>query len=210
MIFLAKSTQDRVKYALKRVVVNSKPDYEGILGELAIMSVLSPKTPYLVPSLAHNITFYTPSTYEVQNLMPLCRQTLLQIATQKLQKSVNFEVSEILQILTHVCSGLQYLHNSSPPIIHRDVKIENILVLEDNYVLSDFGSATCKYWDPQVDSVNYIQEDLDKNTTLQYRSPEMVDLYGGRGAISVASDVWAVGVVGFKLMSFKVRFRVGC
>lgn len=166
--------------------------------------MISPKSTNLLRSLGHVISGYGSGTFEVQNLMPLCSRNLLQLASQKMQKSQQFEPPEILQILQHVSQGLSYLHSSTPSIIHRDIKIENVLILDDTYLLSDFGSATVKLWDPQHDSIQAIQEDLDKNTTLQYRSPEMVDLYGGRGAISVASDVWALGVCGFKLMSFKV------
>lgn len=37
VIFVVKNPGDKVKYALKRVVVNSARDYEGVLGEVAVM-----------------------------------------------------------------------------------------------------------------------------------------------------------------------------
>jgi serine/threonine protein kinase len=66
-----------------------------------------------------------------------------------------------------VSKGLFYLHENS--VVHRDVKIENILLGGDEdqcYKLCDFGSCvqTKKL---VVDSNNrqFIFEDLDANTT---------------------------------------------
>ena len=42
----------------------------------------------------------------------------------------------ILKILYDITKGLSYLHHIDPPIIHRDVKVENILLGSDgNYKL---------------------------------------------------------------------------
>ena len=69
-------------------------------------------------------------------------------------------------------------------------QIENILCGSDgNFVLCDFGSATCSNADPKVMGVTDVEEDLRKYTTLSYRAPEMVDLYAGH-VISTKADIW--------------------
>ncbi|OXT09970.1 hypothetical protein B9K06_26865, partial [Bacillus sp. OG2] len=51
-----------------------------------------------------------------------------------------------------------------------------------------------------------IQDDIMKNTTPQYRAPEMLDLYR-RQPINEKSDVWALGVFLYKLCYFTTPFE---
>ncbi len=72
-----------------------------------------------------------------------------------------------------------------------DLKLENIL-LDDkqNCFLCDFGSATrtC-YFANSAPTRTEIETDLERNTTLIYRAPEMVDLYMERW-IDEKVDIW--------------------
>lgn len=70
------------------------------------------------------------------------------------------------------------------------LQVENILVSESgHYVLCDFGSATAKVLNPEIQGVPAVEEELHKYTTLSYRSPEMVDLYSGQ-TIGTKADIW--------------------
>jgi serine/threonine protein kinase len=59
-------------------------------------------------------------------------------------------------------------------ITHRDIKLENILIGQDLQVkLCDFGS--CSFKDViDIDGSNrdQVSEDIENNTTPNYRSPE--------------------------------------
>lgn len=69
-------------------------------------------------------------------------------------------------------------------------QIENILLAESgNYVLCDFGSATGRVLEPLKHGVSSVREEIQKYTTLSYRSPEMVDLYPGK-PITTKADIW--------------------
>lgn len=111
-----------------------------------------------------------------------------------------------MQIFCDVAEAVSRLHHCQTPIIHRDLKVENILQNEaGNYVLCDFGSATGKVLNPNVHGVQAVEEEIKKYTTLSYRAPEMVDLYNGK-PITVKADVWALGCLLYKLCFFTLPF----
>src|SRR5260221_14720608 len=85
---------------------------------------------------------------------------------------------EILQIFVDVCEGVAYMHNSRPALLHRDLKVENILQSSPtSFKLCDFGSATTISSSPSnMQEIRALEADLNKHTTLQYRAPEMVDV----------------------------------
>ena len=56
-----------------------------------------------------------------------------------------FSEKECLSVFCDVCSAVSRLHHCQTPIIHRDLKVENVLRSDKgHYVLCDFGSATAK------------------------------------------------------------------
>ena len=102
-----------------------------------------------------------------------------------------FEVHDVVRIFEPIVSAVGFLHGQSPPIIHRDLKVENILVSSDRKAkLCDFGSATRKVMAPQTTAeIAQAEDEIQLNTTPQYRAPEMWDLYS-RIPIDTKSDVW--------------------
>lgn len=128
--------------------------------------------------------------------------------TSMLEGTGVFNESEVLKIFCDTCEAVSRLHHNKPSIIHRDLKVENILLSETgHYVLCDFGSATIKNICPSSGalSITEIEEDIKKYTTLSYRSPEMIDLYSGK-PITTKSDIWALGCLLFKLCFFSLPF----
>lgn len=117
--------------------------------------------------------------------------------------------AEILQIFVDVCEGVAYMHNSRPALLHRDLKVENILQSSaTSFKLCDFGSATTVAPRPPstTQEIRALEADLNRHTTLQYRAPEMVDPYLRR-AVDEKSDVWALGVLLYKLCYYTTPFE---
>ncbi len=61
----------------------------------------------------------------------------------------------LLLLFSQACAAVAHLHGQSPPIAHRDIKLENLLLQGDlscigsgqgRLVLCDFGSATRYVW----------------------------------------------------------------
>ncbi|XP_062098451.1 PTI1-like tyrosine-protein kinase 2 isoform X2 [Humulus lupulus] len=94
-----------------------------------------------------------------------------------------------------VAEALNYLHNNSPqPIIHRDIKLSNILLTNDlQPKLSDFGLATRGSADLAY------SEETDMAGTFGYMAPE----YFMYGRLSYKIDVYAFGIVLLELLSGK-------
>ncbi|OQV17255.1 Cyclin-G-associated kinase [Hypsibius exemplaris] len=112
-------------------------------------------------------------------------------------KDMPLTVPDVLTIFYQTCKAVQHLHKQTPLIIHRDLKVENLLIGNDRKVkLCDFGSATVTTHAPDMswDSLrrNLVEEEMTRNTTPMYRAPEMLDLYNNY-PINEKLDVWALG-----------------
>lgn len=117
--------------------------------------------------------------------------------------------AEILTIFADVCEGVAAMHNLKPPLLHRDLKVENILQASPtSFKLCDFGSATIVNPKPPSTSqeIQALEADLNRHTTLQYRAPEMVDPRLRR-PVDEKSDVWALGVLLYKLCYYTTPFE---
>lgn len=82
--------------------------------------------------------------------------------------------------LIPISKGLACMHNLKPALLHRDLKVENILQASaTSYKLCDFGSATATSTKAPSTTAELraLEYDLNRHTTLQYRAPEMVDVY---------------------------------
>ncbi|XP_064882957.1 BMP-2-inducible protein kinase isoform X2 [Oncorhynchus nerka] len=203
VVFLAR-THSGMRCALKRMYVNNVPDLNIYKREITIMKELSGHK-NIVNYLDSTINSVGDSVWEVLILMEYCKAG--QVVKQMNQRlHIGFTEPEVLTIFTDTCEAVARLHQCRTPVIHRDLKVENIL-LSDNgsYVLCDFGSATHKVLLPHKDGVTAVEDEIKKYTTLSYRAPEMINVYAGK-AITTKADIWALGCLLYKLCFFSLPF----
>ncbi|XP_064353728.1 AP2-associated protein kinase 1 isoform X2 [Dromaius novaehollandiae] len=204
IVFLVR-TNNGVKCALKRMYVNNEYDLQVCKREIQIMRDLSGHKNIVgyIDSSINSVS--SGDVWEVLILMDFCRGgQVVNLMNQRLQ--TGFTENEVLQIFCDTCEAVARLHQCKTPIIHRDLKVENILLHDrGHYVLCDFGSATNKFQNPQTEGVNAVEEEIKKYTTLSYRAPEMVNLYSGK-LITTKADIWALGCLLYKLCYFTLPF----
>ena len=101
-------------------------------------------------------------------------------------------ISRLIDILYKVCNALDYSHKMG--ILHRDIKPSNVLLGDNNTVkVSDFGAAFLLNSDTtQVDMVG----------TLPFMPPEQFQ----QARPSMQSDVYAVGVMAYQLLTGMLPF----
>ena len=131
------------------------------------------------------------------------------------RQNEKFSEAHCLKIFKQVCSGIRVMHSMSPPLAHRDLKIENILFDGQNFKLCDFGSVSSDVVDFKyapltrlIAKKDYEQamEEFDKKTTITYRPPEMCDPYL-QLKVDVKADIWMLGCILFALAFFKHPFQ---
>ncbi|XP_049906819.1 AP2-associated protein kinase 1-like isoform X9 [Epinephelus moara] len=204
IVFLVRTHQG-VRCALKRMYVNNEHDLQVCKLEIQIMKDLVGNK-HIVGFLDSSIAAVgAGDVWEVLILMDFCRGgQVVNLMNQRLQ--TGFTEAEVLQIFCDTCEAVAHLHHCKTPIIHRDLKVENILLHDrGHYVLCDFGSATNRFQNPQTEGVPAVEEEIKKYTTLSYRAPEMVNLYGGM-VITTKADIWAMGCLLYKLCYFTLPF----
>eukprot|EP00124_Ichthyophonus_hoferi_P004146 Ihof_evm3s421 gene=Ihof_evmTU3s421 len=212
-VFLATDNGTGEKYALKRSVVD-RLETQSIEQEIAFHASNVPYHLQTKLSNHKNIVRLINSTrkplngdknYEYWLLMEYCPASILDAMNQKFQQGLSEDY--IWQCFTSICEAVAHMHLQDPAIIHRDIKVENVLVNSQGiFKLCDFGSCTKEVHYPgKSRSRESIQEEIEKRTTLAYRSPEMVDLYLN-APIGEKLDVWALGCLLYKMCFFTSPF----
>ena len=91
---------------------------------------------------------------------------------------------EAVDIAIKLCDILQVLHNSQPPIIHRDIKPGNVIITPDKAVyLLDLNAARR--------DTQHHSEDTVLLGTKGYAAPEQY----GFGSSDVTTDIYALGML---------------
>lgn len=103
--------------------------------------------------------------------------------------------SEVLNMALQICPALKHAHDHG--IIHRDIKIQNLLRTEEGVVkLADFGVA-------KVFAAQHLTATGGLVGTADYVSPEQAS---GK-PVTVRSDLYSFGVVLYALLTGRMPFQ---
>ncbi len=169
--YLLKSRNDRQLYILKTA---SAPLKESLETEYRILSGLShPCIPQAVLYWVHEDRGY------------LIREYVKGVTIEQLisgngsvcgKKAVDIAIG-----LSHI---LEYLHAQDPPVIHRDIKPQNIIIAEDGQcTLVDFGTA------------RFFHDDSKKDTVFLGTEATAAPEQFGYMQTGVRSDVYSMGIL---------------
>lgn len=209
LVKLASAVHGTDQAVLKRVAVPDKEALRSMRTEVETMKRLRGHRP-IVTYIDSHASELRGGGYEVFLLMEYCNGGgLIDFMNTRLQHRLT--EPEILNIFTDVAEGVACMHYLRPPLLHRDLKVENVLITvtgtQRRFKLCDFGSAaTPKPAPATVAECRQMDEDVQKHTTMQYRSPEMIDVYR-KQAIDEKSDIWALGVLLYKLCYYTTPFE---
>ena len=209
VVRLPKQVEGSDTAVLKRVVVPDKTHLTSMRTEVETMKRLKGHK-HIVRYIDSHASQLKGGGYEVFLLMEHCAGGgLIDFMNTRLRDRL--KEPEILHIFGDVVEGVACMHYLRPPLLHRDLKVENVLIagsgLSKTYKLCDFGSASPpRSAATSATEGRLIEEDIQQHTTLQYRCPEMIDVYR-KQPIDEKSDIWALGVFLFKLCYYTTPFE---
>ncbi|KAG5840268.1 hypothetical protein ANANG_G00187010 [Anguilla anguilla] len=206
-VYEAQDIGSSKEYALKRLLSNEEEKNKAIIQEVCFMKKLSGHPNVVQFCSAASIGKEESDTGQAEFLIltELCKGQLVDFI-RKVEQKAPVSCDTVLKIFYQSCRAVQHMHKQKPPIIHRDLKIENLLISHQGTIkLCDFGSSTtiAHYpdysWSAQKRSL--VEDEITRNTTPAYRTPEMIDLYSNF-PINEKQDIWALGCILF-LLCFK-------
>jgi serine/threonine protein kinase len=112
-------------------------------------------------------------------------------------------VAEVCRILAELASALHFAHRQN--VVHRDIKPENVLLDKEAEctMLTDFGIARFG----SLDAISMSEAQAERGMvrgTVQYMSPEQA---AGEWEIDGRSDLYALGVLGYAMLSGRLPFE---
>lgn len=187
-VWLAEDLVTSTQVAIKVYVPNNGLDTQGIenfKGEYSLVSNLN-HTNLLKTDFMH--------VWEQRPflVMPYCAKG----SAFDLYIRNGYHITEIecWNLLYDVASGLAYLHNREPAVIHKDIKPDNILISDDgHYMITDFGISV-----KMRDTMTVAQRQQQISGTFRYMPPEY---FSSSPKPVPGSDIWSLGAMMYELMT---------
>ena len=112
-----------------------------------------------------------------------------------IKKRGKLTLSEVVDIMSQICEGMAVAHDSY--IIHRDIKPQNIMILDSGLVkITDFGIAMALN-STQLTQTNSVMG------SVHYLPPEQAS---GKGS-TMQSDIYSMGILMYELLTGELPFR---
>ncbi len=189
-VWLAKDTKTDIQVALKIYAPATGLDDAGL-------NVFAREFSLVINANHKNLlkpTYYDSSERKPYLVLPYCQQG-------SILKSVGkFSEMDAWRLIRDVACGLAWLHNMNPPIIHQDIKPDNIMIGDNgDFMITDFGVST------------HVKSTLRKSLsaafssagTIAYMAPER---FGKDNTPIMANDIYSLGATVFEMLSGDAPF----
>ncbi len=178
-VYLALDQNINQPFALKEYLVSGPSGQEQLMHEANVLSQLHhPNLPAFHDAFHEHGRYYVVLNYiEGNDLTDIIRNT------QKHNGVV--PISQIMTWILATCDAVYFLHSQQPPVIHRDIKPDNIRIMSNGTaILVDLGNA--KAAADGARTLFFIRH----QGTPGYAPPEQ---YPGGSGTDTRSDIYAIG-----------------
>lgn len=189
-VWLAKDTKTDIEVALKIYAPATGLDDNGL-------DILSREFALVVNANHKNLLkplYYDSYQRKPFLVLPFCKRGSIVKETGK------FSEEDAWRLLRDVSSGLAFLHAMNPPVIHQDIKPDNIM-LGDNgtFMITDFGVST------------HVRSTLRKSMsaafssagTIAYMAPER---FSKDNTPIMANDIYSLGATVYEMLTGDTPF----
>jgi serine/threonine protein kinase len=108
----------------------------------------------------------------------------------------------IAKFIYQMAGALDYLHSLNPPIIHQDIKPDNILIdAFDNYIITDFGISV-----KMRRTLTKSMGNHSNSGTTAYMAPERFSKKLADKSPVFANDIFSLGVTVFELLTDELPY----
>ena len=189
-VWLAKDTKTDISVALKVYAPATGLDDNGLnMFAREFSLVVNANQKNLLKPL-----YYDSCDRKPYLVLPYCEQGSIMKLVGR------FDEKSAWRLLRDVASGLAWLHAMTPPVIHQDIKPDNIMVGDNgDFMITDFGVST------------HLRSTLRKSLsaafssagTIAYMAPER---FGKDNTPIMANDIYSLGATVYEMLTGDTPF----
>lgn len=189
-VWLAKDTKTDIEVALKIYAPATGLDDAGL-------DVFAREFSLVVNANHKNLLkplYYDSCDRKPYLVLPYCREGSIMKLVGK------FTEQDAWRLMRDVAGGLAWLHGMNPPVIHQDIKPDNIMIGDNgDYMITDFGVST------------HLKSTLRKSMsaafssagTIAYMAPER---FSKDNTPIMANDVYSLGATVYEMLTGDTPF----
>ena len=189
-VWLAKDSKTHIEVALKVYAPATGLDNAGL-------DVFAREFSLVVNANHKNLLkplYYDTCDRKPYLVLPFCRRGSI------LSQIGKFDEKQAWHLLHDVAAGLDCMHKLNPPIIHQDIKPDNVMIADDGtFMITDFGVSS------------HVRASLRKSMSLAFASAGTIaymapERFGKDNSPVMASDIYSLGATVYEMLDGDTPF----